>query len=78
MKLQSFLKKRNLNISQFVEKANSILENEKLNQPTVWRILKSKTIPRPETAALIEQATGGEVTRMELLYPETKVDGRQE
>lgn len=70
MNLQTYLKKENLNISQFVEHSNQVLNNnEKLNQPTIWRIINGKVIPRPETAALIEQATGGAVDRMSLLYP---------
>jgi len=70
MNLQTYLKKNNLNVSQFVEHVNPNLdENKKLNQPTIWRIINGKVIPRPETAALIEEATEGEVTRMELLYP---------
>lgn len=75
MNLQTYLEKHDLNISQFVEQANQALKDEKLNQPTVWRILNGKVVPRPETASLIEQATGGEVTRMELLYPNQKEDG---
>ena len=69
MNLQTYLEKHDLNISQFVEQANQELKDEKLNQPTVWRIINGKVVPRPETASLIEQATGGQVSRLELLYP---------
>lgn len=75
MELQTYLEKHNLNISQFVEQANLILKNEKLNQPTVWRIVNKKFTPHPDTAALIEQATNGEVDRMTLLYPENQNGG---
>jgi len=75
MNLQTYLQKNELNISQFVEKANLLLENKKLNQPTVWRIIKGKVTPRPETAALIEQATGCQVSKIELLFPNMKEGG---
>jgi len=69
MNLHTYLEKNGLNISQFVEQANLTLKDEKLNQPTIWRIIKGKVTPRPKTASLIEQVTGGVVNRIELLYP---------
>lgn len=41
-----------------------------LPQPTVWRIASGKVTPSPKNALRIEQATGGAVTRDELLFPE--------
>ena len=63
MKLSEYLDRQQINIAQFARMA-------KIPQPTLWRIARGKVSPRPLNALRIEQATNGEVTRDELLYPE--------
>ena len=41
-----------------------------LKQPTVWRIRNGKSNASPRVAEIIEVASGGKVSRMELLYPD--------
>jgi hypothetical protein len=47
-------------------------KNNNLKPVTVWRITKGTNIPSPDTALRIQEATGGAVTVMELLYPTPK------
>lgn len=61
--LAKYLKKRNESVSQFANRSG-------IPQPTVWRIFNEKFTPSPETALKINQATNGDITCMELLYPE--------
>jgi len=63
MKLQEYLDQEKLSGLAFAEKHN-------LSQATISRVLNNKVTPCPETAFLIEEATKGAVTRMELLYPD--------
>jgi len=63
MKLKEYLKREKLSALVFAKTHN-------LTQPTISRIINKKHIPRPETAAKIEKATKGQVTRLELLYPD--------
>jgi len=62
MDLLKYLDSKNENATQFAKRAN-------IPQPTLWRIVKGKVRPNPVNALKIEQATNGEVTRLELLYP---------
>lgn len=39
---------------------------------TIHQILSGRRTPSRKLAAIIEQATGGQVSRLELLYPENK------
>jgi transcriptional regulator with XRE-family HTH domain len=41
----------------------------KIPAVTIWRYMTGKNSPSALLALRIEQATGGAVTRMELLYP---------
>ena len=61
--LKKFLKRNNLRPTPWA-KANGIAP------PVLSRYLNGKMGLSPENALRIEQATGGAVTRMELLYPE--------
>ncbi len=45
--------------------------------PVISRYLNGKMGLSPENALRIEQATGGAVSRMELLYPETAQDAER-
>jgi len=67
--LSTYLEKNNLSPTQFA-KLNG------LKQPTIWRIINLKYKPNPQTAQKIQQATGGAVTVMELLFPEANDKGR--
>ena len=66
MNLKKFLNKNNLTQREFSEILN--IHYMHLNM-----ILKKKRRPSPELALKIEKATSGEVTVMELLYPESEV-----
>lgn len=61
--LQKYLNKNKETVSGFALRAY-------IPQATVWRIVNNKFTPSPGTALKIEQATNGQVDRMELLYPE--------
>ena len=62
MKLKEYLRIKGLSGLAFAKKHS-------LSQPTISRIINNKVVPSPEIALKIEQATNGEVTRLELLYP---------
>ncbi len=68
--LKTYLKKNKITQKKFSEKLN-------VHYMTIYQIVKGKRRPSPELAALIEQATGGEVTRMELLYPSQKGENHE-
>ena len=61
--LKQFLIKHNLS-------ENAFATNHNIPQATVWRVANDKVTPDPATARKIEQATQGEVTRLEILYRE--------
>ncbi len=52
------------------ESESAFAKRTGIPQSTVWRIANQKTQISPENALRIEQATHGQVTRMELLYPD--------
>jgi len=60
--LREFLEKNKISQRKFSETLN-------VHYMTLYQILAGKRRPSPELAALIEKATGGEVRRMDLLYP---------
>ena len=62
-KLAIYLKNRNETVNAFAVRTG-------LCQPTLWRIINNKHIPRPSTAKKIELATNCFVSRLDLLYPE--------
>ena len=62
MDMQTYLDNSGHTINTFADQFN-------VPATTVWRAVKKKTL-RPCNALRIEEATGGAVTRMELLYPE--------
>ena len=63
-----------MNLDEYYIKSNendrTLAQKVGLNQPTLWRIRNKKVTPRAETAAKIQEATGGKVTVLELLYPD--------
>ena len=61
--LKKYLIKHNLS-------ENSFANTHNIPHPTIWRIANDKVTPDPGTAKKIEQATQGEVTRLEILYRE--------
>jgi len=61
MNIQTYLADHSLSINAFADLRN-------IPATTVWRAMKSRPL-RPKSALAIEEATGGAVTRMELLYP---------
>lgn len=63
MKLKNYLKYKNLTISAFAKVAE-------LKQPHLSLIMNGNRRPSPELAKKIEEATKGEVTVLELLFPE--------
>jgi transcriptional regulator with XRE-family HTH domain len=66
--LAKYLESNNMTDSAFARYA-------KLKQPTVWRIKNNKVKRLSANSALrIQEATGGEVTVMELLFPEQYSD----
>ena len=54
------------------ESQQCFAERVGIHQSTVSRILNNTFRPSPELALKIEQATGGQVTRMEILYPQSQ------
>ena len=64
MEMQTYLKDNELTINAFADQHN-------LPATTIWRAVQKRAL-RPRNALRIEEATGGQVTRMELLYPEQK------
>ena len=56
------------------ESDNAFAIRSKITQSTIWRILNNKVKPSPSVALKIEQATNGEVSRLELLYPSEIAD----
>ena len=67
MKLSEYLNKNKETASGFANKTE-------IPQPTIWRILNNKVTPSLRVAFKIEQATGGDVTIKELLYPEQSLN----
>jgi transcriptional regulator with XRE-family HTH domain len=68
--LSKYLQENNLTDSEFARIA-------KLKQPTVWRIKNNKVKQvSPDSARLIEKATGGSVTAMELLFPRQRIKNK--
>ena len=65
MNLNEYLKSNALTVSKFAT-------INRLNQPTIWRIINGKFKPSAKTALNIEYATGGAVTLRELLFPKEK------
>ena len=64
--LKKYLIKKGESTASFARKAE-------VSQPTIWRIINGETKQiSPNTAQLIEKATGGEVTVLALLYPNEK------
>ena len=68
MDMQTYLDSNGLTIYTFADQHG-------LSATTVWRAVKRKVL-RPSNALLIEEATGGAVSRMELLYPTANNKGR--
>jgi len=62
MYLKPYLKKAKLTMAEFAKMCQS-------SQPFISQIANGHNRPSPDLALRIEQAAGGEVTRMELLYP---------
>ena len=62
MKLKNYLKYKNLTISAFAVAAE-------VSQPFLSLILSGKRKPSSAMALKIEKATNGEVTVLELLFP---------
>jgi len=62
MNLDSYLKRKGMSTKAFADKHG-------FSYATVWRIRNRKVIPRPEMAMKISIATGGEVSVVELLFP---------
>jgi hypothetical protein len=68
MDMQTYLNNNKYTIYTFADQHG-------LSATTVWRAVKRKVL-RPSNALLIEEATGGAVSRMELLYPTANNKGR--
>ena len=64
MNLKTYLKK------QQIKSINQWCIDNELSFATIQRHLEQVKAVRPDTAAKIEKATGGQVSRLELLYPE--------
>ena len=62
MKLEAYVKKRKITLTQ-------IANDTGISLSLLSRIASKKRRPSPQKAVLIERATRGEVSRMELLYP---------
>jgi len=70
-----------MQLNEYIVK-NSLPQNELAERAGVKPaflslLVAGKRKPSPSTALRIEQATGGAVTRMELLYPEQKGEGAE-
>ena len=65
MNLKEYLKTNQMKLSIFAQKAG-------LKQPYASLIKNGHKRPSPDVALRIEEATGGVVSRMELLYPESQ------
>ena len=63
MKLQEYLKKEGIAPHKLAKDAG-------INTTTIYLFINGKRGLRTGTAKLIEEFTGGKVTRLELLYPE--------
>ncbi len=61
-KLGQFIKSKNLTIREFCAKNN-------LHYPSIRVLLYGKYRPSPDVAERIEYATGGKISRLDLLYP---------
>jgi transcriptional regulator with XRE-family HTH domain len=62
MRLSEYLSKNKIKLNRFAEDAG-------LKQPYASLIKNGHKRPSPDVALRIEQATNGEVTVLELLYP---------
>ena len=62
MKLNEYLNSEHISINSFAVELG-------VHYSHILRILSNARRPSPELALKIEQATGGQVSRMELLYP---------
>jgi transcriptional regulator with XRE-family HTH domain len=65
MELKDYLKKNRLKLKNFCDETG-------LNYGYLRHISNKRRIPSPEMALRIEIATGGNVDRLELLYPNSK------
>lgn len=63
MELRDYLTTENIGVSEFAKKA-------RMKQPYISLISLKKRVPSPDMALRIQEATGGAVTVMELLFPE--------
>ena len=62
MDLKTYCKVENIKFNELARKLG-------LSAPFITQIIKGDRRPSPEIAQKIEEKTGGQVTRMELLYP---------
>ena len=67
MLIKEFLEKRKMGVSEFARIAG-------LKQSYISLLVHQKRRPSADLALRIEQATGGAVTIMELLFPPRKID----
>jgi DNA-binding transcriptional regulator YdaS (Cro superfamily) len=69
-----------MNLSTYLKSigksANAFAAIHNIPAATAWRAANEKPV-KPHNALRIEQATGGAVTRMELLYPDQKGEGAE-
>ena len=63
MNLRTYLTTREITQAEFAKTCG-------VSAGLVWQWLEGKTSVTPDKAKLIEEKTGGEVTRMEALYPD--------
>ena len=50
------------------ENDSSFSRKSGLPQPTLWRIRNGKVVPQIKTALMIEKATNGEISAVELVF----------
>jgi len=70
MKLIDYLKKNKITQQQFSKTVN-------VHKIYINKIINGDRHPGRKLAARIEKATGGKVSRMELLYPEESLKGAE-
>jgi hypothetical protein len=66
MKLKDYIKSKNVTLKQFCQ------END-FNYDSFRVMLTGSYTPSPDMALKIEQATNGQVNRLDLLYPKKKI-----
>lgn len=70
-----------MNLTQFQKQTGesdaTLAVKWNIPQPTLWRIRTGRVVPRADTAARIETASGGQVTAMELLFPDRQQSDNQ-